>query len=366
MDFGGACQPEDAGLHGDRLREAVDLIQARGAIAQLCVLRDGRVVVDKSFGCPPDALFWLFSASKPYVAIVIHQLVEAGRLHLDDEVAAYWPEFAHHGKWQITVRHVLRHRSGLSNAGSYLGEIRAMADWDRSVRRIEETRPRWPVGTVAYSPLAFGFILGEVARRCSGRPIDELVRHSVLDPLGVADTYLGLPADQWGRHVPVRAAGPAGPFIQSVVNRRSTREAVVPAAGISTTARDLAALYNALLHGGVGPVGRLLRPETLAIAVEPSSEGEYDPVARAPIRWSHGFQLGGPRWLDGAITSLGTASSPRAFGHNGSNCCLGWADPDRRIAYAYLTNRVGRPTADRAHHAAVADKILAAADQGRP
>ena len=94
MDFGGACEPQDVGLDAGRLGAAIELVEARGAIAQLCVLRDGQVVVDRSFGCPPDALFWLFSASKPYVAIVIHQLVESGRLHLDDAVAAYWPEFA--------------------------------------------------------------------------------------------------------------------------------------------------------------------------------------------------------------------------------------------------------------------------------
>ncbi|MGW5187943.1 serine hydrolase domain-containing protein [Kribbella sp. NPDC004138] len=355
MEFGGTCDPRDAGLDPGRLAEAVALIEARGAVAQLCVVRDGRTVVDRSFGCSPNALFWLFSASKPYVAVVIHQLVESRRLHLDDAVAAYWPEFGHNGKREITVRHVLRHRSGLSNAGSYVGEVRAMTDWNRSLRRIEETAPRWPIGTVAYSPLAFGFVLAEVARRCSGTPIDELVRHNVLEPLGVEDTYLGLPAELWGRHVPIRATGPLGPFIQSVVNRRSTREAVVPAAGMSTTARDLAAFYQALLEG------RLLRPDSLAIAVEPSSEGEYDPVARAPVRWSQGFQLGGPRWMEGAVSSLGSISSPRAFGHNGSNCCIGWADPDRRITYAYLTNRVGRPQPDLLHHAAVADKVLEAA-----
>lgn len=356
MEFGGVCDPQDAGFDQDRLAEAIGLIEARGGVAQLCVVRDGRTVVDRSFGCSPNALFWLFSASKPYVAIVVHQLVESGRLHLDDAVAAYWPEFAQNGKREISVREVLRHRSGVSNAGSYVGEVRAMTDWDRALRRIEETKPRWPIGTVAYSPLAFGFILGEVVRRCSGTPIDELVRRTVLEPLGVADTYLGLPYDLWDRHVPIRASGPAKPFIQSVVNRRSTREAVVPAAGISTTARDLAALYQALLEG------RLLRPESLAIALEPTSEGEYDPVARAPVRWSQGFQLGGPRWMEGAVSSLGSLSSPRTFGHNGSNCCLGWADPDRRIAYAYLTNRIGRPQPDLLHHAAVADKVLAAVD----
>jgi len=65
--------------------------------------------------------------------------------------------------------------------------------------------------------------------------------------------------------------------------------------------------------------------------------------------------------MEGTVSSLGSLSSPRAFGHNGSNCCIGWADPDRRITYAYLTNRVGRPQPDLLHHAAVADKVLEAA-----
>ncbi|WP_433166059.1 serine hydrolase domain-containing protein [Kribbella sp. CA-247076] len=357
MELGGECEPRDVRMDAGRLGAAVELVRARKAAAQLCVVRDGRVVVDLAIGCAPESLFWLFSASKPYVAIVIHQLVESGRLHLDDAVAAYWPEFGEHGKRAITVRQVLQHRSGLTTIGSYAGDARAMADWDRSLRRIEQARPRWPIDTVAYSPLAFGFVLGEVAHRCSGQPIEQLVRRSVLEPLGLSDTFLGLPAGEWDRSVPIRVSGPIGPFVQSVVNRRSTREAVVPGAGISTTARDLAALYQGLLAGGSG----VLRPESLAAAVAPTSEGEVDRTIGAPIRWSQGFQLGGPRFVPNVITPLGTTSSPRAFGHNGSNCCIGWADPERRIAYAYLTNRIGRRDADAAHHAAVADKVIEAA-----
>jgi CubicO group peptidase (beta-lactamase class C family) len=343
-----------------RLGAAVELVRSRKAVAQLCVIRDGRVVVDQAIGCAPDALFWLFSASKPYVAIVVHRLVEARQLHLDDAVAAYWPEFGENGKRDITVRQVLRHRSGLTTIGRYLAEARAMSDWDRSLRRIEQARPLWPIDTVAYSPLAFGFVLGEVAHRCSGQPFEELVRRFVLEPLGVTNTFLGLPADEWHRNVPIRVGGPIGPIVQSIVNNRATRQAVVPAAGISTTARELAALYQALLDGGVGPGGRVLRPESIAAAVEPTSEGELDRTVGAPIRWSQGFQLGGPRFVPNVITPLGTTSSPRTFGHNGSNCCIGWADPDRRLAYAYLTNRIGRRDIDAAHHAAVADKILEA------
>lgn len=331
------------------------LLRVRGGAAQLHVLRDGVPVVDRSFGCAPDDLFWTFSASKPYVAVLVHQLAERGVLDLDDPVAAHWPEFAGRGKAAVTVRQVLRHRSGLATAGSTLGDIRAMTDWARSVHRLEHAPLRWTPGTVpAYQFLGFGFILGELARRVTGTPVRQLMSELVLDPLGVRDTHLGLRDELWPRHVPLRAAGPAGALVNAVVNRPRTRAAIIPSAGISTTARDLASFYDALLRGD------LLSPTTLAPLLEPTSDGVIDSYARQPIRWSEGFQLGGPGHVPGAISPMGRRSNPRAFGHNGSNSCLAWADPDRRLAFAYLTNRITRRRADIAHHAAVADLVLTA------
>jgi CubicO group peptidase (beta-lactamase class C family) len=311
-------------------------------------LGGGEVVLDRAFGCAPTSLFWIFSAGKPYPAILIHLLAERGQLDLDAPVAAYWPEFARYGKENITVRHVLQHRSGMSTAGSTAGDILAMADWNRSVRRIENARPRWPAGAVpAYQFLAYGFILGELVHRVTGRPIDRVLRTELLDPLGVRDTYLGLPGDQWSRRVPLR--GPVG----TVVNRRSTRSAVIPAAGISTTARDLAAFYLMLLRGGAG----ILSPATIEQARTPSSDDEIDRYVKLPIRWSQGFQLGGPR---APVSPLGRLSSPRTFGHNGSNCCIAWADPDRDLVYAYVTNRLTTRAADVRHQATLADTVIQA------
>jgi len=90
----------------------------------------------------------------------------------------------------------------------------------------------------------------------------------------------------------------------------------------------------------------------------PSSEGRIDRFARTPIRWAEGFQLGGPRHVPGSITPMGMRSSPRTFGHNGSNCCMAWADPDRRIVFAYLTNTITRVRDDMQHLADVADAVL--------
>ncbi|TDC25533.1 class A beta-lactamase-related serine hydrolase [Kribbella albertanoniae] len=317
VEFGGECEPLEVGLDAARLRTAIEQVQTRRGAAQLCVIRDGRVVVDRWFGCEPDALFWLFSASRPYVAILVHQLVESGVLHLDDEVAAYWPAFAGEGKDGVTVRDVLRNQT--SAVGAPRADARVMTDWAKSLRRIEEAPLRYPL-----SSLAFGFILAELVQRITRHPIQVVLQEAALRPLGVTDTHLGLPPELWGRQVPVKGS--------RLVNRRSTREAVVPGEGVSATARDLAALYQMLLNNGIGTAGRVLRPESVAAAVTPTSDPAF-----------------------------GQLRSPRVFGHNGSNCCVGWADPERQLAYAYLTDRLGRGPAEQAHHAAVADRILAAA-----
>lgn len=105
----GAAGPDSAVPAG--LGGAVRLVRARGCAAQLCVIHDGRVLLDQAFGCGADSLFWLFSASKPVVALAVHLLAERGLISLDDAVARYWPQFARHGKGAITIRHVLQHRA---------------------------------------------------------------------------------------------------------------------------------------------------------------------------------------------------------------------------------------------------------------
>jgi CubicO group peptidase (beta-lactamase class C family) len=345
--------------------EALRLVQDRGASAQLCVLRGGRVLLDRAVNCRPDALFWIFSASKPYVAVLVHQLVERGRLGLDDPVAAHWPEFGQAGKAAITVRQVLAHRSGLPTAGGLVGDAIAITDWRLSVRRIERAAPRTEPGSVpAYSPLAYGFVLGELVARITGRPVADVLRTELLEPLGLADTHLGLPTEHWRRHVPLKVgvrrgrARAAGPLVATAMNQRSFRRAVVPAAGVSATARDVALFYRAMLAARAGALPDVLGADAMARALEPSTDGGIDRTSRIPIRWGLGFQLGGPRVGSGWVSPMGTRSDPLTFGHNGSNCCIAWADPERDLVYAYLTNRLTDRVADKAHHVAVADALL--------
>jgi CubicO group peptidase (beta-lactamase class C family) len=346
--------------------QVLSLVRERGAAAQLCVLRDEEVVLDRAVGCGHDALFWIFSASKPFVALLVHLLAQRGELSLDDRVARYWPEFGQQGKELITVRQVLQHRSGLPVARGAALDALAMTDWDRSVRHLEQARPRWPPGQVpAYHYLSYGFILGELVRRVSGVGVAEFLAAQFLDPLRLRDVHLGLPPDLYHRAAPVRGRGPGGLLTQAFVNRRATRQAVIPAAGISATASDLARFYLALLRGGELGGTRVLDAATVEQARRPSSEGERDRFLRLPIRWSQGFQLGGPAPGPGADRPMGRLSSPQAFGHNGSNCCIAWADPVHRLVFVYLTDRLTAGHEGARHLGSVSDAVIAACSAAR-
>jgi CubicO group peptidase (beta-lactamase class C family) len=349
------------------LDAAVRLAAARGCPAQLCVIWRGEVAADRALRCQPDSLFFLFSAGKPMVALCVHLLAERGELSLDDPVARYWPAFGQRGKDGITIRQVLQHRSGVPVARSFPQDALAMRDWAASVSFVERAVPSYPPGEVpAYHVLSYGFILGELVQRVTSVPVAEFLRAELLGPLGLRDTHLGLPPALWPRHVPVAGRGPAEFASALVVNRAETREAVVPAASVSSSARDLARLYHALLNGGELDGARVLRPETIREATRPSSAGEIDRYLHLPVRWSQGFQLGGERGgsprIGGGYNPMGQRSSPRAFGHNGSYVCIGWADPDRQLAVGYVTGLLVSRAAGARHMSQVSDAILAAAE----
>lgn len=341
------------------LERALRRIETRGAAAQLCVRQDGEMVLHRAFGCAPDALFWIFSATKPFVAVLIHRLVEQGRIDLDQLVASFWPAFAQRGKDAITIRHVLQHRTGVVQ-GMSLRDSFALTNWNASVARAAAGRMSLAPGDgPAYQALTFGFILGEIVQRVEGRRLRDVLAHDLLEPLGMKDSHLGLRADLWPRHVPVKGRGRYGRAAGWIVNRRSIRQSVNPSAGLSTTAADLALFYQMLVDGGVANDRRLLSAASLDAMRLPTSSTEIDLIAKKPIRWGQGFQLGGSRAATGFIAPMGETSSPLTFGHNGSEACIGWADPTRRIAFAYLTDRLATDAEPAAHLAAVADDILA-------
>jgi CubicO group peptidase (beta-lactamase class C family) len=306
----------------------------------------------------------IYSASKPFVALLVHLLAQRGRLSLDDPVALHWPEYAQHGKDGITIRHVLQHRAGVPVSGNLLRTVVHLTDWDASVRDAEQARPRWPAGEVpAYHIMAYGFILGELVQRVTGTPVRDFLASELLSPLGLDDINLGLPQAMWPRHVPVRAGAPSEWMNQILSNRRRYWEAVVPAASVSATARQLARFYQMLLNGGELDGVRVLAPSSIAEARRPSTNGQIDAFINHPVRWAQGFQLGGPGPDPSDLSRvMGSNSSRDTFGHAGNVSCVAWADPGRQLVFVYLANVQPPLGAGIRHLAEVSDVVLAACE----
>jgi len=357
LSDGAESEPSTVGYDRARLEAVAELVRSRGAASWLVVLRDGEVVLDRRVGCEPDALFYTFSVSKPFVALAVHLLAQRGLIRLDDPVAMHWPEYAARGKHGITIRHVLTHRSGVPySSGTLVGDALAMTDWDRSVTLAQNAKPRWQPGAfVGYETLSFGFILGEIVRRVSGKPVEDFLVSEFFVPLRLPNIRLGLTDDVLDRAVPLVSRGTMQKSTRMTFNRDRVRQAVVPAAGISASAYDLARFYKAMLKGGKRRDVRVLSKSTVLEARRVSSDGERDRTLGTHPRWAHGFQLGGPSI---APRPMGRRGSALSFGHNGSSTCNAWADPDRGLVFVYLTNLAAPRWASLRHMSDVSDALL--------
>jgi CubicO group peptidase (beta-lactamase class C family) len=327
--------------------------------AGCCVYRDGRAVVDL-WGGSADArcerpwqrntLQLVFSATKGVTAICAHKLVETGRLELDSPVAQYWPEFAANGKAGITVRQVLSHRAGLAMIEGELSLEQVLA-WDPVVEAIAAQPTNWEPGSAhGYHVRSYGWIVGELVRRITGTAISDFLAKEISAPLDL-DFFIGLPEAEHARcaelippeggldalaeilgadSLTARAlSGPSNLFAyDDMWNRRELLAASMPSSNGVGTAQALARLYAATV-GEVDGV-RLLAPETVDAARTVHSEGP-DKVILVPSRFGLGFSL---------PPMLATGCGAGAFGHPGAGGSLGFADPEARLGFGYVMNRM--------------------------
>src|SRR5919107_3833736 len=187
--------------------ELVDSGAERGV--QVAVYRDGEQVVDAVAGVAdpgsgrpvdPGTVFYNYSIGKGAASTVVHRLAERGLFGYDTPVAELWPEFAAHGKQAVTIRQVLDHTAGVP--GIPLDTtVEDLCDWDRICAAIADQELWWEPGTkVGYHAYTFGYILGELVRRATGKPISQVLREEVAGPLGVADElWFGMPASEHHR-----------------------------------------------------------------------------------------------------------------------------------------------------------------------
>jgi CubicO group peptidase (beta-lactamase class C family) len=330
--------------------------------AQLTVRRRGEVVFEAAGGTArpgepravaADTLFLVFSATKPLTAMAIHLLAERGALELESPVARYWPEFGCLGKETATLLHVLSHQGGFPLGPKWLTWDR-WCDREAIAKAMVERRVRWEPGTdVGYHPLNFGWVLAEVVRRVDGRSLGRFVAEEIVAPLGLTDTWIGLPPEHDARVAHHRDMSGEYAFVADF-NRPEVHAAEVGAAGGITTTRDLSRFYACLVAGGEIDGRRVFRPETVARATRVVIDGKRDRTLEVPMRWALGFHLGGP------VSAFGRRSSPEAFGHTGQGSTTAWAEPGLDLAIAYFTNGVRASIDNYLRMTRINDAILAA------
>src|SRR2546427_196905 len=249
------------------------------AVAGLADPKTGRAVT-------PETPFYCYSVCKPAASTLVHMLAERRALTYDTRVAEVWPEFAARGKDGVTIRQVLNHTAGVPGI-PLTTTIEDLCNWDKMCSAIAGAELWWKPGTkIGYHAYTFGYIVGEVIRRVTGKRISQLLHEEVSGPLGVErELYFGMPQSEHHRlavledapmppdfqmpamppDLPMFKAAPMSLMPNAAFgNRPDTLAADIPAGG-KTSARAIARMYAALL-GKVDGV-QLLTPARLEQAV---------------------------------------------------------------------------------------------------
>lgn len=340
--------------------------------AALVVYFQGKKVVDIYTGkksatenWQPDTLSMCYSTGKGVLSTLAHILVSEGFLAYDTPVAQYWPEFAQNGKEHITLRHMLSHQSGLYDIRNLIADASEMADWNHMLDVFAQAKPRFEAATgAAYQPLTFGWQVGGVLEKATGKSLSDLMQQYLVQPLQLDGAYFGVTAAELARVArplpklktapnqssPVKPkpkkTSPLDKLIEwSGQNPKDFQDAmipkgmknfsflsdeglkaVIPAANGVFTANSLAKIYAMLANKGKLGDQQLIRPEIFT-ALSTIQYKKRDRIMPLAMHWRMGYHR---------ILTLGKSSN--GFGHIGFNGSAAWCDPERHLSFAYTHN----------------------------
>jgi CubicO group peptidase (beta-lactamase class C family) len=346
-----------------QVQQAIDEMVESGAERglQVAVYHRGVQVVDAVAGIADPATgraytaetpVYCYSVCKAAASTLVHMLVDRGAFGYETKVAELWPEFGAHGKQSVTVRHVLNHTAGVPGI-PLTTTIEDLCDWDKMCAAIADAELWWEPGTkIGYHAYTFGYIVGELIRRVTGKRISQVLREEISGPLGVdKELYFGMPRSEHHRlavledapmpsgfqmppmppDLPMFKAAPMSLMPNAAFgNRADTLAADIPAGG-KTSARAIARMYAALL-GEVDGV-RLITPKRLQEATSTPVSG-VDEVFGMPTTWALGYSIG----------ALGAepGKPETAFGVGGVGGSFAFTDTATGIACAVTKNRLAQ------------------------
>ena len=319
----------------------------------------GRRSPDSDAPWNEDTMAVVMSTTKGLAAMTLAVANSRGWLDYDAPIAKYWPEFGQNGKAAITVRHLLAHEAGLVWLDEPL-HADDMRDLDAVARLLARQKPVWRPGTRhGYHAMTIGLYMQEIIRRVdpAHRTLGRFFHEEIARPLDI-EFYIGLPPEIPDERLakmmlfsPMRAirALPSTPrpmllrilwpwswlrksmlFSDLDMNNRRNLEIEIPSGNGVGTARAIARAYSVFAEGGE-ELG--ITPSTFAdLTASPEVEVVRDEVMGVPSWMSLGFLKPGP--------DLAFGTSQRAFGTPGAGGSFAFADPDARLGYAYVMNKM--------------------------
>ena len=341
--------PESAGLDPERLAILDALIERHVADgrypgAQIAVARNGALLKTATFGsariapetvAARDSTIWLmFSQTKVLVAAALWRLVEDGALRFADRIADHVPEFAANGKGEITLFQLITHQGGFPSA-----EVPQEAWRDREILRetVSAFSLEWTPGSkVHYHGLSAHWVAAALIEAVIDGDFREYIRRELLTPLGLdGDIFAGVGEDDDHRCADMHQFGEDGGMIRAPLDTRAWRAAGVPGGGAYSTARGMAAFYQALLAGGALGGTRILGPRVIAYATRNHTADRVDESMGMPMHRGIGPHM---RGYTPTIRGLGTIASPTTFGHGGAGTSYSWGDPESGVSFTYVAN----------------------------
>lgn len=322
--------------------------------AQLVVYSNGEKVIDVATGIDSDSLTGIFSVSKALTALSVAKLVDQGRVNLHEKVASYWTEFAQSGKENITVLQLLTHQAGLPETRIGL-TAQQWHSHHEAASLLAESEPFWKPGSgFGYHAVTIGILINELFHRITGVSVQEFYEREIRKPIE-ADAYLGLPENLHSRFMaPLQPPTPLpdldkdslaehvwGRFVSETKKSNGVEELLftkerlefgAPAVGGVTSARGLAKVFNWATNYGHDNSG--ISRETLHLFGATHVKG-LDIVQNIQDR-HHGIIFMKP-------TLSCPFGSNNAFGHDGAGGAIVFADPDKKLVFAYTVRRLTYP-----------------------
>jgi methyl acetate hydrolase len=312
-----------------------------------------------------DSMFRIASMTKAITSAAAMQLIEQGRLGVDDPAEKYLPQLAKlmvfesfdpaTGAYRlrpetksITVRHLFTHTSGLGYPFT-----------DPTTR---DFKPR-PGEEYAAGPLVFEpgerwlyststDWLGRLVEKISGQPLEDYFRQRIFTPLGMTDTSYFVPADKQSRLVTVGRRQADGTFVKESVQPPTAGFTPIGGGGLSSTAADYIRFTRALLNGGELDGARILSAKSVELMGQnaigalgvpalktalPARSDDFSFVADGRDKWSLGFQI--------TVDAVPGKRSAGSLSWGGINNTYFWLDPTRGITGVILMQFL--PFADR-------------------